>query len=388
MNYDEFNDLIGQIYDCALDPSGWSGVLAKVSQEIDSAYAAITIAEFHPGELEPRYNAHHSPWDERWIAALQTSFPLIPRLDKMRDAPLDSPLTQLDLVPEPEFRLTEFYRRWAEPQNLLDTMNTAIVRRDATIAWLVLPTFTERARYSADDLQFAARIAPHLRRALLIGGMLEATAARARLNAQLLDQLTVAICLVDERGRLMQSNAAAEALFTKGDTVTAAGGFLRAVSPVHRAALAESIARACTGDDSDLGLWGNGMPLNADLSDPCVAYVLPMGASDKRHALGPGQAAVFIRREGSQPPAVELLSALSGLSSAEAAVAIAVASGQSPQDIAAAQGVSVHTVRKHLAHVYDKTGYRTQSAVAAFVSGLGPPILPALAARRIGRGQV
>ncbi len=374
MNSDDFNSLVEQIYDCAIAPSGWSDTLSTIRDEIDSAYAAITIAEFTPDSPTPRYGAYHSPWDEHWITELQQAFPLIPRLDRMRAAPLDAPVTQLGLLPEAEYRASEFYKRWAAPQDLFDTMNTVVVRRDRTMAWLVTPSRADRALYGPEEVRFAARVSPHLRRALLIGGMLELAQERARLSASLLDQFDVAVYLVGENGQLSQTNAAGEALLSRGDVLAASGGMLRAVSALHRGAFAEAVARACTGSDSDIGLWGNGMPLSADAGLPYVAYVLPMGRSELRNAMGSGHAAVFVSLEGARPPSAELLSALSGLSNAEAAVAVAIAAGKGPQQIAAEQGLSVHTVRKHLAHAFDKTGRHSQAALASYVNGLGLPM--------------
>jgi len=374
MTPENLNLLIGQIYDCALDPSGWTETLEKVRDHLDCAYVGITIFDFARDELKRKLTVYHSPWDVEWFSELERTFTMIPHIDKMRDAPLDAPVTQLQLLDEADFRKTEFYRRWVAPQNLRDTMNTTLIRRDATVAWMVAPTFADRALFTEADLRLAATLAPHVRRAILIGGLLDESRAQVRLQSRLLDQINVAIFLVDGKGRLVQMNAAGDALLSRGDAVVSSAGYLRAASASHRGPFAEAIARACTGDDADIGLWGNGLPLGSNLDAPSVAYILPMGRSEQRGDFGPGHAAVFVSQSGALLPTVELLTALSGMSAAEARVALAVAAGRTPQDIAESLGVSVHTVRKHLANIFDKTGYRSQSALAAFVVGLGLPL--------------
>jgi len=54
-----------------------------------------------------------------------------------------------------------------------------------------------------------------------------------------------------------------------------------------------------------------------------------------------------------------------GISPAEADISIKLASGLSLVEIAAAQGVSVGTVRVHLRSVYTKTGVRKQADLVA-----------------------
>jgi DNA-binding CsgD family transcriptional regulator len=56
-----------------------------------------------------------------------------------------------------------------------------------------------------------------------------------------------------------------------------------------------------------------------------------------------------------------------GLTPVEARIAIALAEGLAPADIARASGTSVHTVRSHLKHVRDKTGTTRQAQVVALV---------------------
>lgn len=70
---------------------------------------------------------------------------------------------------------------------------------------------------------------------------------------------------------------------------------------------------------------------------------------------------------------MEVLSALSGLTTAEARVALAIADGATPAEIARSLGISIHTLRKHLANSFDKTGTGSQARLGAFVKRLRSP---------------
>eukprot|EP01034_Spumella_vulgaris_P034092 gene34092-42039_t len=64
------------------------------------------------------------------------------------------------------------------------------------------------------------------------------------------------------------------------------------------------------------------------------------------------------------------------LTPAEAAVSRALAAGSSLEDIAAATGVSVNTVKTHLHRVYGKTSTRRQGELIALIHGSTATLLP------------
>lgn len=70
--------------------------------------------------------------------------------------------------------------------------------------------------------------------------------------------------------------------------------------------------------------------------------------------------------------AVRALSCLYELTPAEARIACAVVAGDTPDEIAAAFGVKITTIRSHLASIYAKTGTRRQSELVRLVSSVPP----------------
>jgi DNA-binding CsgD family transcriptional regulator len=74
-----------------------------------------------------------------------------------------------------------------------------------------------------------------------------------------------------------------------------------------------------------------------------------------------------VARSGDARP---LLAAAFGLTGAESEVALALASGQSREAIAAARGVSVETLRTQVKSLYQKTGCRRETELALLVRGM------------------
>lgn len=376
MNDAFFEQVLSAIYDCAVDPSGWDAALGLIRDELDLSYLLLHFLKFPPGypDEPPEDFSVGTPWDQDWLRKLEPLLPSIPHFDRMRSARIDEPVTQLQFIDEAAFQATDFYRAWVAPQGLRDNCLTNIVRRDDMIAMLSGASGRDREAISAADTAVLARFSPHIRRALLISDLLDETRTRALLQARLLDGLSVALFLVGQSGQISFANTAGEALLSRNTLVSGVGNKLCATTSSDANALRQSIQRACTGDDASIGLWGNGIPLFGTDGSKAVAYVLPLGRSDKRHTLGNGMAAIAITTgQHMRLPEIEVLMALTGLTAAEARVALAIAQGHALQDIAAEQSVTVETLRKHLKSAYQKTGSRSQHALGAYMNTLRRP---------------
>ena len=70
------------------------------------------------------------------------------------------------------------------------------------------------------------------------------------------------------------------------------------------------------------------------------------------------------------PADAAALRAAFGLTAAEARLAVLVGAGTGLPEAAARLGVSRETARTHLARCFDKTGVRSQAALARLVAGL------------------
>ncbi len=138
--------------------------------------------------------------------------------------------------------------------------------------------------------------------------------------------------------------------------------------------LQPAIARAALGAGG-LGIAGIGVPLVGRKGERASAYVLPLDGNDLRGEMSQGHAAIFIaQRAEQQPMAVEILRTIFGLTPSEAKVAYAMALGEAPGAVAAAQGATVNAVRFHLKNAHAKVGVNDKSALAARVTALIPPV--------------
>jgi DNA-binding CsgD family transcriptional regulator len=229
-------------------------------------------------------------------------------------------------------------------------------------------------------------ITPHIRRAVLIGKVIDLGQTKAQTFHEVLDGLSAGMFLVDARGRVVHANAAGRDILASADFLRSLGGRLVARDPAADRALRGVFAAAAKGDGA-VGTGGIAIPLTAHDGESYVAHVLPM-TSGARHSLGRAEAAVaalFVHRSALDSPSLPASIAQHyRLTPTEVRVLLALLDLGSGPEVADALGVAESTVKTHLARIYQKTGTRGQLELVKLVAGFANPLLHA-APRAVSR---
>jgi DNA-binding CsgD family transcriptional regulator/PAS domain-containing protein len=365
------SSIIGDIYDCVLNPDGWPDVLIRVTQTLDAAYTTIALAG--TSDNHGRFAAQ-SPWDPERMRALQDySFDDISGLKAAVVGDIDTPLSTLSIMSESELQQTPFFQNWAGPQGLRAGCITKFVHTPDRIGLLGVTTWADRDIVTAEDQRFLALLSPHLRRAALIGDLLDNTRVTTHLFRDTLQSLAVPVVLTGAEGEILYANTAAERMFAAGGPILRQGKTIQAQNPSIGGALLQAIASAAS--DVSLGSKGIGLPVSATGKPPAVAYVLPLARGTARAAFRPACAAVFVSTTTSASPLPEaVLATLFELTPAEARVLVTIGGGMSPAKSAVSLGVSENTLKTHLNRIYAKTGKSRQADLVKLVSEIGTPL--------------
>jgi len=110
---------------------------------------------------------------------------------------------------------------------------------------------------------------------------------------------------------------------------------------------------------------------DADHSRSLVLHAVPI---TEGAASGPHTVVILVDLDATPRPQAEALQKIFGLTPAEARLAIEIAGGRSPEEIAEAAGIKVATLRKQLASVFAKTNTRRQPELIALLARVS--ILP------------
>ena len=372
LNAELLSSIIGDIYDCAINPSGWSAALSRITLALDAAYSTIALST--TTDLHNRMAAH-SPWDAEQLNILNDDYGIkgVPGLDQLLVVDVDEAWSTMSVVPEHEVQQTKFYRNWAQPQGLRDACLVKFVHSADRIGMLACVTRANRDIVGPYEQQFISLISPHLRRAALIGDLLDQARVEAQIYQATLNRLAIAVVLTNASGHILYANAAAEQMFEQAGPILKVSGKLKTQATTSQHALNVALYGASQSDQV-LGGSGIGIPLSSPDKPPAVAYVLPLSAGTARAAFKPATAAVFVSTQiSAAPPSEAVLAALFDLTPAEARVVLAAVGDHKRIDLTKQLQVSENTLKTHLSRIYKKTQTNTiTELVKVIATTVGP----------------
>ena len=368
--------LVSDIYDAALDPSLWPEALLKARKFIGGASATLFAKDatrkslnvfYEDGGLDPHYTQLY----------FDTYAPLDPFTTGHVLAEVGEPICTTDILPYDEFCETRFYREWSLPQGLID-FSSAVLEKSATSA-AMFGVFRHERDGPVDDetKQLMRLVVPHIRRAVLIGRVIEHKSMEAATLADTLDGLSAGIFLVDEADRLIHANESGQSMLDARDVLHLTNGRLGARDPCPGKALHEAFDAAGNGDTA-VGIKGMSIPLTARDGDRYVAHVLPLTSGARRRA-GSRYAAVaatFVHKVAldTQSPHAAIARQF-GLTPTELRVLLAIVQVGGVAETAQALGVSEATVKTHLHRVFGKTDTARQAELVKLVAGYTSPLV-------------
>lgn len=371
---DVFSGLVGGIYDAALDPSLWTGVIEQSACFVGGSAAALFSKDATIGGGNVYYDVGTDPHFRQLY--FDKYINLDPATTGHLLAPIEQPIATEDLMPYEEFLDTRFYQEWARPQGLVDFVSAVLDKTTTSVAMFGVFRH-ERDGVVDDEARRRMRlIVPHIRRAVLIGRIFDLRNGEVASFADVFDGLSAGMVLVDGGGRIVHTNAAGDAILNAGDVLRAVDGRLTARDAQIGQALRESFAAADNGD-SEIGCKGIALPLVGCDGTHYVAHVLPLTAGARRRAgtAYTAAAAVFVRKAALETPsAPEAIANAYNLTPSELRVLLAIVEVGGVPEVAAALGVAVTTVKTHLGRLFEKTGVGRQADLVKLVAGYSSPL--------------
>lgn len=365
LGWETLNWLIGQIYECALDPSLWNATIEQmrlalcpadwrtaflmVERREPPSARFIASTNVGPG-VELTYSAvfaYNNPWSQRtWPA----------RNGQLIDTD--------EILPREELRKTSLYRNFLAAMNVDRTLCLMLDRRDGERLGLLITGPGDR------DLATLRRglrvLGPHIQRAVRISHRIASAEAEAGAARAAASRSRYALISLDKDLNILSANERV-AHYESSGLISIAGGKLAFLDPAGQRRLVR---------------------LGQDPSPDDLAFQAVDGSGRERPVLGvlirpksipyiggaiPGAALIITIGSGvGEAPALEIdrLAQWFGLTPAEARVAEALAEGESVQDYAARSGVSVNAVRFHLKHIFHKTETASQAQLVARIGNM------------------
>ena len=359
----DYSELVGSIYDAAVTPALWNGVLESCRDFI-GGHSATVFAKNVSGNRRALYHT-----DNRLAADLVHSYfnrlsPIDPSNSVQVLAAVEQAvITSRALNPE-DFLGSRFAREWAQPAGLVDMVVAPIERRGS---WAALFGVFRHERDGLGDEAVRQRVsllAPHIRRAVSIGDIIGEATGRADSFRDVVDGLAAGVFLVDAEGRLVHANRAAQALLGASTEIGAAR--------LDRTGLRDLLPRAD-------GVAPQSAYIEMADGQRLVAHVLPLASGSRRFSGlgGDAVAALFVQPANFEPTSVpESLARAFDLTPAELRVALATLHHDRVADVAENLGVAETTVKTHLSRIFSKTDTKRQADIVKLVAAFASPLAP------------
>jgi DNA-binding CsgD family transcriptional regulator/PAS domain-containing protein len=367
------SDLIGSIYDCALDPSRWEETLAEVVDALDCEGIALILSDLRYDRLllhkavgvEPDHMERLRKHIPELHALFGEAVASLPSLDEPHVVSRHFSPTYLET--------SSFFQEWQKPIGTVDSMHLILMHTPAHHAGLGVGRNERQGLITEREITLAKLLVPHLRRAVTISKVLDIRTIVGERIAEALDALRCAVVLVNEGGSILHANRMAEHMLDKGGPIQSPQGVLQATAPSAASELRSALALAA-GNEAGIGKTGLAIRLTEPEMPPIFAHVLPLTGSDFRTWLQPSAvAAVFIGAPPDAQDGADAVAAAFGLTPAETKVLVSLFAGRTLAETAATLGITRPTAKTHLEHIFLKTGVTRQAELMRLWTGLISP---------------
>ena len=371
---DAFDRVVASLHEASLDDACWPAASSFIDNVLRAKGNSLAFSEgtrekgiriyyagfFHYGqrfrELEREYFGVYHHRDER-----------APRLQRLPDSkvlPIRSMYTDAELKTSATYN--EFLVRGAQKGFNVRLDGPG----DTRIIWAVNDPLDPDG-WSSAQIEMIQCLLPHIRQYVTVRQALAGAHALGASFVELLENTGPGIIQLDWRGRIVDANDRARDLLRAGDSLYDSKGLLFARASTDDDRLQDLLARALPpfGQPGSSGSMTVSRP--SGLS-PLVLHVNPVGRRETEFRTWPVAALVLVVDPASEPRIdPDLVANGLGLTPMESRVAVMLAEGRTVQQIAAATGRKVTTIRWHVRHIFNKLDINRQPELVRRVLSMG-----------------
>jgi DNA-binding CsgD family transcriptional regulator len=371
----EIVDLIGLIYDAVLNPAMWHEAIDRIRLHFNFQTSIMALNRFVHEPISMAVAVNIPEQYERFLNADYADEIL--RMWGGREVverfPLEEPVALSSLTNERELLTNRYYTDFGVPNGLVDQAAIILTRDRRQVGNIGFGRHRDVGPVTDDVIAGLRVLAPHLRRAALITGILEEERKARTLFEAVLGAVRSGIVLVDGKARIIYANPAAKGAFAAGDPLRDEHGRLELRGEVTPGQLITAIQAAAQGD-LPLGRRGIAIPGTRADGTPFVVHVLPLGDRTVRTGMpSEAAAAVFIADRDDDPHFVsDAATMIYGLTPAETRVFNLIVAGHSSADMARLLAIAPSTLKWHTLGLFDKTGLHRRSELVRLATALRP----------------
>jgi DNA-binding CsgD family transcriptional regulator len=365
--------LVGRIYDATADRVLWPAVLEDFAGAFDSSLAGLMHYDLPAPHADWVVFAGLDPdYARQYIEYYSSINPWIARAARTNAQGTESITTSEQLLAFSEFKQTEFYNDFASHCGTVHQIGGIISRRNDWCSAVTVCRTPKAGPFGPAEVELLRALFPHFQRAMQFHRRMADLEGCFRASLDALDHLPTGVILMDDHGRILETNRAAKIILSQNDGLRTDNEGLIASTSNQTKELRSSIAAAAlTARGKGISAGGSLGIMRPSGKRPLVLVVMPASV----HAFPPEArepaVIVFVSDpETKIQTAPEVLARVYGLTAAESRLAEQLMQGESLVLAAERLGVSHNTARTHLQRIYQKTDTSHQAdLVRVLLSG-------------------
>ena len=358
------SETLGLVYESAVSPDRWPELLQRLAHGFDCHFCGMNISSANREEFRAIAVGVDRAEHQAFLHRFNRTNPVTLRLPSGVTGEL---IEACSVMSRAELERSEMYQAFYRPNDMGHTARMTIWSGRAGTQSIALSRPWRAAPFGARERSLARSLIPHLHRATRVARHLGNADLLTKAAHATLDALPHPVLLLDRTGRPVYVNRETDRLLRAADGLLAGRERLSGASAAATRALEALIGAAARGS-------GNGGTLRLPRPSgkaPLVVVAIPIrGLHDFFFADQPTVLLFVADPTEKRTVDAAMLTALFGLTRAEAELARQLLAGHELQAIAAATGRSIFTVRNLLARVMAKTETGRQSDLMGLLGRL------------------
>lgn len=368
-----FDQLIGGIYDAALDSALWPAFMDRLAASLNASLGMLWMHDFSSGSVNLEHGGGNvsavTGLDSVALAQFTNYYAArnvwLPNASQLAEGSIT---VSSVLYPDALLKRTEFYSDFLRQQDLFYAVGSSIIKQGSRDVKMSFVRSERAGRYRDDELNLVRQLMPHLRNAVVLHRELHRLKVLSASAMAALEMVPLGVILLTSSGLLLHANRRAHELLTRTATLRfGAGGAIHAASAAASTVLQRLIHDAVQTGVGKGRAHGGALRLVGASGRELQMLVTPLLAASSPFG-GEAVAAIFC----SDPAAVvsvlsRTLETLYRMTPAEAHLTEALVNGQSLKQYAEVKCVSMNTVRTQLKAAAAKTDAKRQADLVRIV---------------------
>ncbi len=367
MKEEDFDLLVGLIYESALNPPLWRDAMNALAKEV-GADSFHLLGWDSKKQVATLGVMSHDSWNDALALYNSHCCSADPRLEIASKADPGMVIARHPHFNDQFVSKDAFYQDFLLRYGLRYVLGGCLTRTESTDVNLALLRDPQLGPFEPGHETLLARLMPHFNRSLRLMEHTQAATQSGELAAAGQEATSLSVIAVSPAGQLRYCNRNGEALLKAAEVLCLRDGAVMCASDSQTQRFTDILAAiAKTGRPANLLLANRVRP-----GERCSATLTPLPKRGSFSLAGEadGVLCLIVPLDQRRMATAQQLMQLFGLSAAEARLARALVSGETLECYATESGLKIPTVKSQLRSVFEKTGTDRQAALVRLIAGI------------------